>query len=102
MTGAYLVGVAGLFASLWLGQIAAALPAGRPPVDVIDAGLPANPVYALDLAFFLPLAALAGVAALRRHPVGGHLVLPALIWTALVSAQIIGSAGAGSLSGAPH
>ena len=89
-TGAYLTVVAGLFALLWLSQIAAALATGRPPADVTDAGLPTNPVYVLDLAFFLPLAAAAGGALLRRLPIGERLALPVLVWTALMSAQIVG------------
>jgi hypothetical protein len=90
LTGAFLVAVAGLFSLLWLGQIAASAAAGMTPAEITDAGLLTNPVYALDLAFFLPLAALAGVALLRRQLLGVQLAVPVLTWTALMSAQIVG------------
>ncbi len=65
-TGAFLVGVAGLFAMLWLSQIAGAITSGRLPAAVADLGLPTSPVYSLDLAFAVPLIALAGVWLIRR------------------------------------
>jgi hypothetical protein len=73
-TGAFLIAVAGLFAMLWLGQIAGAITSGRLPAAVSDLGLPTSPVYSLDLAFAVPLITLAGVRLIRgdhRGPAGG-------------------------------
>jgi hypothetical protein len=72
-TGAFLIAVAGLFAMLWLSQIAGAIISGRLPVAVSDLGLPTSPVYSLDLAFAVPLITLAGVWLIRgdrRGPAG--------------------------------
>ena len=65
-TGVFLIGVAGLFAMLWLSQIAGAITSGRLPAAVSDLGLPTSPVYSLDLAFAVPLITLAGVWLIRR------------------------------------
>ena len=65
-TGGFLTAVAGLFAMLWLSQIAGAITSGRLPAAVSDLGLPTSPVYSLDLAFAVPLITLAGVWLIRR------------------------------------
>jgi hypothetical protein len=65
-TGGFLIAVAGLFAMLWLSQIAGAITSGRLPPAVSDLGLPTSPVYSLDLAFAVPLITLAGVWLIRR------------------------------------
>ena len=65
-TGGFLIGVAGLFAMLWLSQIAGAITSGRLPAAVSDLGLPTSPVYSLDLAFAVPLITLAAVWLIRR------------------------------------
>jgi hypothetical protein len=69
------VAVGLLFSLLWLGQIVATSTTGILPPDLVKAAISANPVYALDLAFFLPLCALAGVGLLRV--VGGSLLMAA-------------------------
>ena len=58
--GGLLIGVATMFGLLWLGQIATVATTGVLPPDLVKADISSNPVYALDLAFFLPLCALAG------------------------------------------
>jgi hypothetical protein len=65
--GGLLVGVGAMFGLLWLGQIATVATTGVLPPDLIKAEISSNPVYALDLAFFLPLCAIAGVGLLRRN-----------------------------------
>src|SRR3954454_12006318 len=89
LSGGLLVAVAVLFGLLWIGQIAAATRRGVPPADLARSALPTNPVYALDLAFFLPLCAVAGLGLLRRRPAGA-LALAMLIWVPLMSAGILG------------
>ena len=85
-----LVVVGVLFGLMWLGQIATATTSGTLPVDLVRAELPTNPVYALDLAIFLPLCIASGIAVWRGRP--GELAafaVPMLIWLALTSAGII-------------
>ena len=88
-SGFLLIGGAGLFGLLWIGQIASATTTGTLAPDLVRAGLSTNPVYALDLAFFLPLCALAGIGLLRRSAAGA-LGQPMLIWVALMGAGVIG------------
>ncbi len=57
--------------------------------DLVRAGLATNPVYALDLAFFLPLCAVAGIGLIRRNR-SAAFALPMLIWVPLTSAGILG------------
>ena len=87
--GGLLVGVAVLFGLLWLGQIATTTTTGILPPDLVRAGISSNPVYALDLAFFLPLCALAGIGLLRRNGASAF-AFPMLIWVALMGAGVVG------------
>jgi hypothetical protein len=87
--GGLLVGVAAMFGLLWLGQIATAITTGVLPPDLVKAGISSNPVYALDLAFFLPLCALAGIGLLRRNS-AAPFAFPMLIWVALMGAGVVG------------
>jgi hypothetical protein len=84
-----LIGVAALFGLLWLGQIATATASGLTPPDLARAGIPTNPVYALDLAFFLPLCALVGIGLLRQNRAGAY-ALAMLIWVPLMGAGVLG------------
>ena len=59
------------------------------PPDLVKAGISSNPVYALDLAFFLPLCALAGIGLLRRNGAAAF-AFPMLIWVALMGAGVVG------------
>jgi hypothetical protein len=87
--GAVLIGVGALFGLLWLGHIATASMTGVLPPDLIKAGISSNPVYALDLAFFLPLCILAGIGVLRSHR-AAVWAFPMLIWVALMGAGVVG------------
>ena len=102
--GGLLVAVGLLFALLWLVQIFATSMTGILPPDLVKAGISANPVYALDLAFFLPLCALAGVGLLRRSS-AAILAFPMLIWVPLMGAGVVGGfvlmAAAGDRAGVP-
>jgi len=88
-SGGLLVAVAALFALLWLGQIAATSTTGVLPPDLAKAGISSNPVYALDLAFFLPLCAIAGVGLLRGNGAAAW-AFPMLTWVALMGAGVLG------------
>jgi hypothetical protein len=87
--GGLLIGVAAMFGLLWLGQIATASTTGILPPDLVRAGISSNPVYALDLGFFLPLCALAGIGLLRRNSAAAF-AFPMLIWVALMGAGVVG------------
>jgi hypothetical protein len=84
-----LVGVAAMFGLLWLGQIATVAMTGVLPEDLIKAGISSNPVYALDLAFFLPLCAIAGIGLLRRNRFSAF-AFPMLVWVPLMGAGVVG------------
>jgi hypothetical protein len=87
--GGLLIAVGAMFGLLWLGQIAATSTTGILPPDLLKAGISSNPVYALDLAFFLPLCAIAGIGLLRRN-VGAAFAFPMLVWVPLMGGGVVG------------
>ena len=87
--GGLLVGVAAMFGLLWLGQIASVATTGILPPDLIKADISSNPVYALDLGFFLPLCAIAGIGLLRRNGAAAF-AFPMLVWVPLMGAGVVG------------
>jgi hypothetical protein len=87
--GGLLIGVGAMFGLLWLGQIATTTITGVLPPDLVKAGISSNPVYALDLAFFLPICALAGIGLLRGTGAAAY-AFPMLIWVALMGAGVVG------------
>lgn len=101
VVGGFLVVVAVLFGLLWLSQIASATISGLPPVDLTRTGLPANPVYALDLAIFLPLAVVSAVGVFRGLTLAASLAAPMLVWLFLTSAGILGGFLFASRAGEP-
>jgi hypothetical protein len=88
-TGSFLFAVAVLFAILWLSQIAGAITSGRLPAAVADLGLPTSPVYSLDLAFAVPLIALAGVWLLRGRRRGPAGAAAALAFLAILGLSVL-------------
>jgi hypothetical protein len=102
--GGFLIAIGLLFGLLWLGQIAATSTTGILPPDLVKAGISANPVYALDLAFFLPLCVAAGMGLLRRTSAAAFAI-PLLIWVPLMGAGVVGGfllmAAAGDQAGVP-
>ena len=102
--GGLLVGVGVMFGLLWLTQIAGTSMTGVLPPDLTKAGLSSNPVYALDLAFFLPLCVIAGVGLLRRNGAAAF-AFPMLVWVPLMGAGVVGGmvlmATAGDQSAVP-
>jgi hypothetical protein len=98
LSAGLLIAVAAMFGLLWLGQIAAAISTATVPPDLARAGLSTNPVYALDLAFFLPLCAVAGIG-LLRHNRAGAFALPMLVWVPLMGAGVLGGFVFAALAG---
>jgi hypothetical protein len=93
-----LIAVAGMFGLLWLGQLATTTMTGILAPDLVLAGITTNPVYALDLAFFLPLCAVAGIGLLRRDGAAAF-GLPMLIWVPLMGAGVLGGFVLGAING---
>jgi hypothetical protein len=87
--GGLLIGVAVMFGLLWLGQLATVAATGVLPPDLVKADISSNPVYALDLAFFLPLCAMAGTGLLRRNGAAAF-AFPMLVWVPLMGAGVVG------------
>jgi hypothetical protein len=87
-TGVYLILIALFFYLLWLSQIVPSIIHNTPPADVIDAGLPTNPVHVLDLAVFLPGIFIVGILVLRKNPLGFLLAPATLMFVALMCVTI--------------
>jgi hypothetical protein len=89
LTAAFLAVIAVMFAALWLGQIGSAITTGRLPGSVAELGLPTSAVYALDLAFVLPLLTAAAILLLRHPPAGYPLALGGLVFSVLMALSIV-------------
>jgi hypothetical protein len=102
--GGLLLAVGAMFGLLWLSQIAATGTTGILPPDLLKAGISSNPVYALNLAFFLPLCAIAGIGLLRGSGAAAF-AFPMLLWVPLMGAGVVGGivlmAAAGDLTAIP-
>lgn len=81
-----------LFGGLWLGQIIGAITSGVLPVPVSELGIPTNAVYALDLAFALPVLAFAAWALARRAAYGPAVAIAGLVFAGLMAIGILGLA----------
>lgn len=107
LAGGFLVGVGGVFALLWLAQLAPTTLGGAPPAELVETGLPTNPIHVLDLSFILPLHVIAGVSLWRRRDLGCVLAPVLLAFGAMMAASIAflaltspGGAGVGGALGA--
>jgi hypothetical protein len=89
-TAAFLLLIVVMFAGLWLGQIAEAITTGVLPLAVSDLDVPTSAVYALDLAFALPLLAFSGGLLLRHRAQGGGAAVAALVFIGLMALSILG------------
>jgi hypothetical protein len=83
-TGAFLLAVPVLFGLLWLGEVAGAASAAGPSEALVESGLPTNPIWALDLAFALPVMAYGGIRLLRSDARALATALPALAFLVLI------------------
>jgi hypothetical protein len=81
-----------LFGGLWLSQIVGAITSGVLPTAVSELGIPANPVYALDLAFALPVLAWAARALARGERYGPAAAIAGLVFGALMAVGVLGLA----------
>ena len=99
-TGSVLGATGVLFGLLWIAQILTAAVTGTLPPDLVKAGITTNPVYALDLAFFLPLCVVVGIGVLRGTPARA-LGLSMLFWIPLMGAGIVGAFPLMAMAGEP-
>jgi hypothetical protein len=74
---------------LWLSQIAGAITSGRLPASVSALQLPTSPVFALDLAFAVPLIGLAAAWLIRRDRRGGASATVALAFVAILGLSVV-------------
>ena len=88
-TGGFLIVVAALFAMLWLGQIAGAITSGHLPTAVSDLNLPTSPVFSLDLAFAVPLIAVAGGWLIRRDRRGPASAVAGLAFLIILGLSVL-------------
>jgi hypothetical protein len=86
----YLMASGVLFAALWLSDIVPAVAAGTAPDDVVEVGLPVNPIHVLDLAFVLPAMIVTSVLLWKRSPFGVLFAVPLMTFAAAMGAAIIG------------
>lgn len=80
--------IAMLFGLLWLGSIVPALLSGRPPAELVEAGLVANPVHVLDLALVLPGMLVTTHLARKGRSRAQALLGPWLVFSALMAASV--------------
>lgn len=89
VTGGFLIVVAALFAMLWLSEIAGAITSGHLPTAISDLNLPTSPVFSLDLAFAVPLIALAGGWLIRRDRRGPASAVAGLAFLIILGLSVL-------------
>jgi hypothetical protein len=88
--GIFLIVIGVLFASMWLADIVPALVNGTVPSSIAETGTPTNAVHVIDLSVVLPLHVIAGMALLRRRPLGYALAPVVLAFDFLMALSIAG------------
>ena len=88
-TASFLGLIAVAFAGLWLSQIAGAVTSGALPAALVEAALPTNPIWTLDLGFVLPLCALTAVGLLRHDARASAAAVALLVFSALLGASLV-------------
>jgi hypothetical protein len=89
LAAGFLMLLVAVFGALWLSDIVPALVDGTAPVAATDVNLPTNPVHVLDLAFFLPAAAIVGGSLWQRRPLGYAAAPAMLVFMALTGLPIL-------------
>ena len=83
-TAAFLVAMAALSTVQWGATIAGAAVTGTLPADVASHGWATSPLYAIELAFAVPLLAIGGIGLWRHQPRGALLAVPLIVFLALL------------------
>jgi hypothetical protein len=84
------IGIAVIFAALWLADVIPALVSRTLPAGLAELGLLTNPVHVLDLSVLLPALAVGGVSLLRRRSLGYFLGPVMLTFAVLMAIAIAG------------
>ena len=88
-TGAFLAAIVIVFATLWFAQIVAGVVSGHRPAELVTIGWPMNPVWVLDLGFFLPIGALTAFRLLTGRPDGVWAAVAILVFTLLLGVTLV-------------
>jgi hypothetical protein len=83
-TAAFLLAMAALSTLQWGATIVGSAASGVAPADVARYGWTTSPLYAIELAFAVPLFAATGLRLLQRHGIGVLLAPPLLVFLALL------------------
>lgn len=94
-------GIVAVFALLWGSDIAAALVSGEPPRAALEAETPTSIIHVLDLAFLLPLGAVAATLLLKRRPRGVPLAGIFLVKGLTIAVAVLSMAAFVHLEGQP-
>jgi len=78
LIGIYFIVIAVLFYFIWLAEIVPAILNNTTAKNLIDAGLPTNPVHVIDLAIILPGIFMTGILLLRNKKIG-HAFTPVIL-----------------------
>jgi hypothetical protein len=90
-----------LFGVLWTSSIATSIVSGQTPRDLVEAGLPVNPVHVLDLAFVLPAMVVTSILLWKRHPLGWLWAVPLVTFAAAMGSAIVGMMAVMKTAGLP-
>ena len=88
-TGILLYIVGAIFGILWLKDIIGSYFSGIIPQSILEAGLPSNPVYIIDLAFLIPAFLLIARMATKKEASSYVYAIPLLVFNLIMSLNII-------------
>jgi len=90
-----------LFGVLWVSNIAASIVSGNTPRELVDAGLPVNPVHVLDLDVVLPAMIAASILLWKRDPRGWLWAVPLVTFAGAMGSAIVGMMAVMKTAGLP-
>jgi hypothetical protein len=97
----YLMASGLVFGGLWISSIATSIASGDTPRELVEAGLPVNPVHVLDLAFVLPAMVVTSILLWKRHPLGWLWAVPLVTFAAAMGSAIVGMMAVMKTAGLP-
>jgi hypothetical protein len=97
----YLMVSGALFGALWISSITTSITSGDTPRELVEAGLPVNPVHVLDLAFVLPAMVVTSILLWKRHPLGWLWAVPLVTFAAAMGSAIVGMLAVMKTAGLP-
>jgi hypothetical protein len=94
-----LIAMAALSLINWGAILLSSAASGEPPADLARLGLTTNPLYAIELAFVVPILFVAGVWVMRRDPQGPPLAVAMLALLALLGVGLTWEAAGVAVAG---